>query len=247
MNNGFLEGLLKKLNNNKGLLKSNMEAFSNLMEQGRPNMLPAAQGEMENKISPNSLMVNMRRTKGSIPVGKLSNGNVVFSDGSVANSNDTVDAAGEQTGFASLKLPSYGSEEGQEAEQISLEQAPTERLSNAFMTPQAGGDAQQLTPEIEKTAYDLFMEESGKIPSILREEIDKYLKTDTQEDKVVANAEDRLIIAQDQNINQPATYQAPVRYGQRVIPNNAFINNMATIRTKSYRDLLQDYIGMDNY
>lgn len=234
---GFLQNLLKKLNGNKEAINANIEALG--MIPRTPNILAGAQNEMQNNLKPDALSVKLRRGKGSIPLGKLKSGKTLYSDGTIKEDRGIISPEGEQTGFGDLQIPNYESDEGQTMEQIGMPETPTEELSQKMVTPRVD-DAMEETagaaPAVDKSPYQIFIEEAGKIPSVLRQELDAYM---SQEDEQVQRAEEQAYEGQYVAPGQESVQaRTPIRYSLGRIKSGPQVRGLPNVRTTSYDELL---------
>lgn len=256
MDSGFLDSILTRLNDNKNLLKLNMREFEDIRKRPTPNMLPAAKNMLANRIAPDALMVNMRRQKGSMPIRRMDDGRVMYSDASIVEEDQPDNETGRQLGFGNLDLPDFTGEDQTKPIQAKVPEAPTDKLVETLLKPVVTNEGTQEDQEMQdialpKNAYEAFLQEAGAIPEVLKKELDQYIQIpegQSVEDQVVQGAEEASIQLQYDPVGaKNLASEREVRYGKSVIPTNAFIRGLPNLNTVNIDDLFEDKIKIKGY
>lgn len=224
MNPSALEQSLARFNVNKDAIFGSVQSLVQAGKMPPPNLLIKAQSIMDNIMNPQTLIGQNRRAKGSVPIGSLKNGSVLYSDGSVRPAEEALPEEGN------FNLPMYKpTKEAIELNLPDIQRSEAVDITQQFMNPfepqEEAPITEQFASNAPNSAYQMYMEIAGSIPEQLRKEIDEFMSK-PKEIAMKYSPEEKILAS-----------KTPVRYGNYQIPDTARFT-LPGIKTSQLQSLI---------
>lgn len=239
----LLDQSMRKFNKSTSALNRGANALSKLRRIPMTNIMPQVERKFNKQLTKEALIGQNRRAKGSAPVGRLKDGSVLFSDGSIQTAQQAnIAQPTPGTGFNGLELP----QQDPHANEINLTLPGTEeatlqsalhKLANPFEPITPVKPEQRLVEETPVNPQQAMLQMMGRIPADVRNQIKEFV-ADPEEARIkIRNA--RIPTAPKAQI---IASSAPARYhNSTMITTHTPQVQTQGIRSAMIRDIISQW------